>query len=328
MTPLRVGILGTAHMHVHSYRHCASVMDDLELVGFYEAESDRRSRFAESSQLPAHDSIRSLLDQCDAVMVCSVNLEHPDHVQEAVEQKKPVLCEKPIAGSEAGLKQLTQTLRGSDVLVMTAFPCPFTPAFESVAQHWADNVVGRPLAVIATNRGQCPFDWFVDPAQSGGGCMIDHVVHAADLLHRLTGETPEWVHAVKTHRIYGQSWEDGGLLQIRYPSGVFATLDSSWSRPKGFPTWGDLTLRITGETGVIEADLFRQALDHYGDRHSWLGYGTNADFRMVRNFVEACRGEATPRTTWEDGVKASQVALAAYASVQSGEPEALPDLVS
>jgi predicted dehydrogenase len=38
------------------------------------------------------------------------------------------------------------------------------------------------LAVNATNHGQIPGGWFLDPEASGGGAVMDHTVHVADLL--------------------------------------------------------------------------------------------------------------------------------------------------
>jgi len=37
--------------------------------------------------------------------------------------------------------------------------------------------IGKVLAIRGTNRGRCPFDWFVQLPLSGGGAVIDHTVH-------------------------------------------------------------------------------------------------------------------------------------------------------
>ncbi len=147
--------------------------------------------------------------------------------------------------------------------------------------------------------------------------MIDHVVHVADLLNRMFGERANSVHASTGNNVYGQDWEDTAMVTVGFPSGRFATIDSSWSRPAGFKTWGDVTLKITGEKGMIELDLFMQGLDAYGASAgaSTVGFGSNLDEMLFAEFVAAINEGRKPSVTLEDGLAASQVALAAYRSV-------------
>ena len=153
--------------------------------------------------------------------------------------------------------------------------------------------------------------------------MIDHVVHVADLLRRLLKEEPTSVTAQIGNNMYGQDWEDTAHLTIDFPSGVFATLDSSWSRHKNYKTWGDVALRVTGEKGVIEADLFGQGLSVTTD-HAWhLGTGSDLDGLMIDEFVSAIREGRQALVTAEDGLRASAVAILGYESVRAQKKVAL-----
>ena len=148
--------------------------------------------------------------------------------------------------------------------------------------------------------------------------MIDHVVHVADLLRRIVRQDPVKVHAVVGHNMFSQEWEDSALLTLQFPGGEFATVDSSWSRPKSYKTWGDVTLKIVGEKGIIELDLFVQSSDWFSNAsgaHGLLGFGSNLDFAMVEEFAKAIAEGRLPRTSMEDGLAASDIALAAYRSV-------------
>jgi myo-inositol 2-dehydrogenase/D-chiro-inositol 1-dehydrogenase len=107
-------------------------------------------------------------------------------------------------------------------------------------------------------------------------------------------------------------------------NGIFATLDSSWSRPKTFPTWGDVTLAAVGTRGIIEMDMFAQHLVHYDDRVDRIRqafWGDNIDYLMIDEFVRVVAGES-PKTlaTGEDGYRAAAVAITGYESARFHMP--------
>ena len=113
------------------------------------------------------------------------------------------------------------------------------------------------------------------------------------------------------------------MLTIDYPSGVFATIDSSWSRPKSYKTWGDVTMKIVGEKGVIEVDLFVQSVDWYSNSsgaHGLVGYGSNIDQTMVDEFLRSVQANDAPKTTMKDGLAATKLVIAGYESAESGQP--------
>lgn len=104
---------------------------------------------------------------------------------------------------------------------------------------------------------------------------------------------------------------------------MFATLDTSWSRPKVFPTWGDLTMEVVGAKGVAYLDKFAQNITVYeqGDRTAKnIGWGSSSDYYMVESFVKLLNGEPQPLATGYDGLKALELALAAYKSSEEKKP--------
>ena len=321
--PVRVGVLGVAHVHAPSYAHSLQNSKGAVALGHWDKDPEAARRFEEQHAGKAWEDREALLAQCDAVVIAGENLDHADLIESAAAAGKAVLCEKPLAASKEQADRIRAAVEKSGTMLMTAFPCPFSPAFESAQAKVESGEVGRVLAVCATNHGKCPGGWFTDPAKSGGGAMIDHVVHVADVLRRLLREEPVRVHAVTGNNMHGESWEDTAMLTIEYPGGAFATLDASWSRPESYKAWGDVTLKIVGEKGVIELDLFPQAVDWFSEKsgaHSQLGFGTGLDQRMVDEFIEAVRERRTPRVTMEDGLAASEIALAGYESARTGQP--------
>lgn len=312
--PLRVGILSVEHMHVWSYVSALRTDPRTELIGFWDEDEARAGSFAERTGVPYIGFRDDLLNAVDAVMVCSSNTAHAELIEAAANKGKAVMCEKPIGVSEEDFARIAKA--AEKVPVMTAFPCRFSPAFAELKARVEAGEIGTVRAISATNRGRCPFGWFVEKEKSGGAAMIDHTVHVADLLLDLLGEEPEEVAAFVGNNMYGQNWEDTAVVSMRYPSGVAVTLDSSWSRPANFKTWGDVTMRVVGDDGVLDLDMFGQGLQHYAeDGHHELGTVPDLDAAMVDEFISAATERRTPRVSAADGIAAARVALRGYASL-------------
>ncbi len=319
---LRVGILSTAHLHVWSYLHALRDDPRTELVGLWDDDTDRAEACARQAGTTRYISRDELLDNVDAVVICSENLTHLDNIAAAAARGRAVICEKPLAPTEEHAREILRILDETGIKLMTAFPCRYSPAYKMLKKRIADGEIGNVRAICATNRGSCPFGWFVDTRLSGGGAMIDHVVHVTDLLRDLLAEEPLRVQAQTSHHMYGKDWEDCAMVTIEFPSGIFATLDSSWSRPQQFKTWGDVTITVTGDRGVIELDMFGQGLEHFhpGDKtHTFAAYGTNLDAGMINDFIASCIDDTPPRITAFDGIQAARVAMRGYDSLVTGQ---------
>lgn len=310
-----VGVLGTAHMHCWSYVSILKSSQTAEMIGFYEPDEELAKKFADDTGTRRFADMDELLAKTEAISVCSENAFHQDYAVKALNAGKHVLCEKPIAVTEADAQAMIDAARRNGVSLMIAFPCRFSPAYQGFKKKVKDGAIGKLFALRTTNRGRCPFGWFVEKEKSGGGAMIDHTVHVADLLFDLLGEEPSAVEAKTGSLTYGQPWEDTAMLTLDFPSGVFATLDSSWSRPQNYKTWGDVTLEAVGENGIVRADLFGEGLEVCSSKSRLSGWGADLDRMMVDEFISAILEKRDPIVTGEHGLAALRVALKGYASL-------------
>jgi predicted dehydrogenase len=188
--------------------------------------------------------------------------------------------------------------------------------------------LGRVYAVQTTNHGKMPGSWFIDRQLAGGGAVIDHTVHIIDLLR--------WFWQTEVTEIYAEVGEnllhpglgidDAGLLSFTLANGVYGTLDTSWSRPASYPTWGDIKIEVTAENGVVYIDAFRQDLavssDHTG-KTEWPAFGSSMDQGLINDFIHMLKNNHEPSITGTDGLRALEVALAAYRSAETGQPVSL-----
>jgi len=106
----------------------------------------------------------------------SENTKHLARIEAAANVGKHIICEKPVVVRQADFDKVREVVSKNNVKFMTAFPCRFSPAYQNLKQRIKSGELGEIKAINATNRGQCPGMWFIQPELSGGGAMIDHVV--------------------------------------------------------------------------------------------------------------------------------------------------------
>jgi predicted dehydrogenase len=321
---IRIGIMSFAHMHAHAYASAANELEEITLAGVADHDQERAASAAATYGTNAFPSYEALLaSNIDAVVIGSENSRHLELTRMAAQAGKHVLCEKPIATNAEDGREMIRICQEAGVQLMTAFPCRFSPAVNRLKAAVESGEIGKVLAIRGTNRGRCPFGWFVEKELSGGGAVIDHTVHVADLIRWITGAEFTNVYAEISSGIHKQEWEDTGFLTMELSNGAFATLDCSWSRPNAFPTWGDVTMAFVGEKGTLTLDMFAQHLVHYRDGErsvNWLGWGDDIDLLMVKAFAKCISEGQTVPISGEDGLRAVEVALAAYQSVATGQP--------
>lgn len=332
---VKLGMLGYAHVHAPGFARGVAALPGADLVAFAEADASRLADataahggkgYADANELLARSDI-------DGVIVMSTTLEHRALVLAAAAGKH-VLCEKPLATTYADAVAIVAACREHGVKLQIAFPMRYSPASIALRNVVQDGDIGTPLMVKATNIGQYPGGWFGDPTLAGGGAVMDHVVHVADLLRWIFETKIIEVYAEVDTRIHpGLAVDDVAILTLTLANGVIATLDPSWSRPKSWPTWGGLTMDVIGCREIVSLDAFRENLDLFDDRdetrtYRLLSWGTDSNLALIDAFVVAIRDDTEPPITGEDGLAATAVALAAYESARTGMPVACPDAVT
>jgi UDP-N-acetylglucosamine 3-dehydrogenase len=331
---MKVGIISFAHGHANGHAHCLAQLPDVELAAIADCDDVRLREAVEHFGGDAYVDYRDLLarDDVEAVLITSPNAEHREHVIAAAQAKKHILCEKPIATTRADGLAMVAACREYGVKFQTAFPVRFSAPAATLRRMVREGAVGTPLAVKATNPGRYPGGWFGDPALAGGGAVMDHTVHVADLLRWIFEAEITQVYAEIDTRLHPNlRVDDVAIMMLSLSNGIFASLDPSWSRPKTWPTWGGLTMEVIGDRGVISMDAFSQNLQLVEDRrpsHVFVPWAEGGDLPMIRGFVDAIRNDTDPPVTGEDGLRAMEVALCAYESAKRREPVACPGVLA
>ncbi len=320
----KIGILSFAHMHAYSYADSVNALPGAELAAVWD-DSPKRGRAA-AKQFKTkfvQDLDRLLAADIDAVIVTAENVKHRALVERAAEAGKWILCEKPLAPDVAGAKAMVKACKKAKVGLGTAFPCRYVPALMTAAEQIQSGAFGEVYAATCTNHGQSPGGWFADDALAGGGATMDHTVHVADVLRWVLGKEFTRVYCELGNQLHKNEFktDDLGSLHLEMEGGVQVHHLASWSRPKSFPTWGDVTIQFIAEKGVLDVDAFNQKLDVYDDqamRVDWPHWGANPDLGLVGDFVRAVDEKREPTVSGVDGLRATEVTVAAYRSAKTG----------
>lgn len=327
---MRVVMLGAAHVHATGYARVLTRIKGAELAAVYDRDKAYAAAVAVISGAKICASAAECLEGADAVIVCAENALHLEMVTAAARAGVGVLCEKPLAPTVNEARAIADLCRESRVPLQVAFPCRYHPTIDRAKAHLDSGKLGEILAIRGTNHGRMPGGWFTDPALAGGGAVMDHTVHVVDLLRYLLRDEVVEVYAEAATLFHDIPVDDCGMLSMKLASGAFATLDPSWSRPASFPTWGDVTLEFVGTEGTLFVDMFQQNVNVYREGgnppYTWAPYGTDMNEMMLKDFLQRMQEGREPSITGVDGVRATAVVEAAYASANSGKAEPVTHL--
>ena len=328
---IKIGFLSFAHMHAYSYADCLQNLPEVTIAGIYDADPDRAVTMGQTFSAPTFETAQALLDQgLDGVIICAENVNHRPLVELAAGQTDAILCEKPIATTLVDAQAMLDSCAAKNTRLQTAFPVRFAQPIVALKEMLDAGKLGRIFSAQCTNQGFLPGRWFVDSALSGGGAVIDHTVHVIDLLRWFWQTEVREVYAEVGHSLLhpGLGIDDAGILSFSLANGIFGTLDTSWSRPASYPTWGNVKIDLVGEGGRILVDAFRQHVSLSSDlngKTDWVPWGSNPDQGLINDFVSMIREGREPSITGQDGLKALEVALAAYESARTGKPISIPE---
>lgn len=319
----RIGIMSFAHLHANSYAACLNALPEAEFAGIWDDAPRRGRAAAKAFGVPFVKDVRKFLDSdIEGVIICSENAMHREMTELAAAAGKWILCEKPLSPKASDVHAMHRACEKAKVGLGAAFPCRFSPPLIAAREQLRSGALGALYAASCTNNGSMPGGWFTDARLAGGGAIMDHTVHVVDVLRWMTGKEFTKVYCEGGNQLHGKHLEvdDLGSLHLEMEGGIQVSHIASWSRPKSFPTWGDVTLELICEKGVLWVDAFRQKIDVYSDavmKTEWASYGGNPDLGLVQDFIAAIRERRNPCANAIDGLRATEVTMAAYKSMQT-----------
>ncbi len=119
----------------------------------------------------------------DGVVIATPSALHAEQAIAALRSGAAVFCQKPLGRSAAEAQAVIDAARSANRLLGVDLSYRHTAAMTAIADLIRKGTLGDIFAVDLTfhNAYGPGKPWFFDPAQSGGGCVIDLGVHLVDL---------------------------------------------------------------------------------------------------------------------------------------------------
>lgn len=314
---MKAAIIGVAHMHVFSYLRCMKELD-IDVTGVYDDDQVRKENFATEHGLNTFDSLEDLFQtDCDTVVICSENVHHLEHVTAAAKQQRHVIVEKPMAISTEEADQMIAVTNQHDVKLFVCHPVRFSPVMQELKSLVTSEQLGEVYAINASNHGKNPGGWFVDRALSGGGAIIDHTIHIADLVYWLFDKEIKSVSAQSATALHDIPVEDTGLLHVVFTDDTLLSLDTSWNRPDNYPVWGDAIMEIICENGRVLVDGFGRYADVYHNtgNQERVYYEPDMDIAMFTAFKDIIENDLPSPVAGDAGRFTIEMFELAYQSI-------------
>ncbi len=180
----RVGFLGTGWIGRHRMEAMVATGKIAVAAVCDPSEECTRDALALAPAAAVVPSIEAMLALgVDAVVIATPSALHAEQAVAALEAGAAVFCQKPLGRSAAEALAVVEAARRADRLLGVDLSYRQTAGMQAIAPLVRDGTLGEVFAVDLTfhNAYGPGKPWFFDPAQSGGGCVIDLGVHLVDL---------------------------------------------------------------------------------------------------------------------------------------------------
>ncbi len=248
----RLGFLGTGWIGRHRMAAIAATgLADIVAV----AEPDdacAAEALALAPEAVRVDGLPALLDaDIDAVVIATPSADHAAQSIAALTAGKAVFCQKPLGRTAAEVAAVVDAARAADRLLGVDLSYRDTAGMQAIRGLLDQQALGHVFGVdlVFHNAYGPDKPWFYDPAQSGGGCVVDLGVHLVDLaLWAL--DWPQVTHVDSRLFAKGQPLSDPAMQVEDYAT---ATLDLAGGTVVRLAcSWG----LQAGRDAVIAAEFF------------------------------------------------------------------------
>ena len=315
---LRVGIVGCggiARAHLSAY-HAA---EDVEVVSVFDVAPKAARALAQATGARVARSAGEMArkGRLDAVSICSPPVAQLANCRPFLAAKISVLCEKPLEVNARRAARLADEVKRSRARFMLAFCHRFHPPIIELKKLVRAGTLGRPILFRNIFGGYLRLtgNHRVDPKLSGGGCLIDHCCHAVDLFRFLVGDPTE-VQACTANVIQKAPVEDFGMIHLMKGCKAFGEITASYSLKvcrnwvEWYGTKGSAVVNYSRmdlpELAYKVHDSKWTTIDCSSHPHRFAG--------EIAHFLDCVRRRRKPSITVDDGLKASRIAAAIYAS--------------
>ena len=188
----RWGIVGPGGI-AHKFADALSNIENAKLQAVASTNSQRAKDFAQKYSIPnCYDNYKQLFldDTVDIVYVATTHNFHCENTVDALNAKKHVLCEKPMAVNASQVKQMINSAQSNNLFLMEAMWTRFLPMMVEVRDIIEKGTIGKPQLLYADFGVNFKFD----PQSSAynpdlaGGALLDLGVYCFTFASMIFGK--------------------------------------------------------------------------------------------------------------------------------------------
>ncbi|MDR0326547.1 MAG: Gfo/Idh/MocA family oxidoreductase [Oscillospiraceae bacterium] len=353
MAKLKVGIIGCGGIATQKHLPSMQQTELADAVAFCDIVLEKAESAAKTFGEPNSKVFKDYRDllklDLDAVYVCTPNRSHSEIAVAALESKKHVMCEKPMAINYAEALKMAEAAKRNGKLLTIGYQNRYRSDTQFLKKECAAGVLGEIYYAKARSiRRRAVPTWgvFLNEYEQGGGPLIDVGTHSLDLaLWMMDNYTPKSVTGVAFHKLNDQTepanawgaWdpkqftvEDSAFGFIIMENGAAIQLETSWAL-NSLEIGEPLTL-LCGTKGG--ADMF-DGLRINGVKHDrqyefrpdfgakgvdfYDGDTASPQFREQLAFLGAVRGENELVVLPEQAMAVTRILDAVYESARIGK---------
>ncbi|MEN8255793.1 MAG: Gfo/Idh/MocA family oxidoreductase, partial [Verrucomicrobiota bacterium] len=314
--------------------------DNAELVAVYDLNTVANEELAKEFGVKAVGGEAELLTtEADVIYIATPANLHFEQVQACAKAGKHVLCEKPLGMTNEEAEKMIAACNGAGVKLGIGFMMRFLAQHQAAAKLIADGKLGQPVygrAQLSCWYPPMEGAWRQNPAQGGGGSLIDMGGHCIDLMEMFFGEVKK-VSCFTNNSVHDYKTEDSAVAMLSFENGAIATVDtffcipdaSSKTRLELYGSKGSILAEGTigqGEAGGMVAYLEEDVAGYDGLQNTGGGEGAviapepvNMYRSEVEEFSASILENRSSALGAETGLRSQKVLSACYESARTGQ---------
>ncbi|MDD4631941.1 MAG: Gfo/Idh/MocA family oxidoreductase [Proteiniphilum sp.] len=246
--PVRIGIDGLSHDHIHGLLKNHKERNDIQIVGIAESNKEKAHALADRYGFDmgiVYDDLATMIGETRPEGVVAFNsiYDHLSTVEICAPKGIHVMVEKPLAVNAEHADKMAGLARKHHILLLTNYETSWYPTHYKLFEMAIEKKeIGEINKVMINDGHKGPVEigcspeflaWLTDPVLNGGGAVVDFGCYGANLMTWIMqNEEPETVTAVlQTIKpdVYPKV-DDQATIILTYPHAQ-AVIQGSWNWP-------------------------------------------------------------------------------------------------
>jgi predicted dehydrogenase len=271
----RIGLMGCGTVALYGHLPVLASAAELELAAIFDPDSGRLKAAQDEFAVPRAftDAESFFTSGLDAVVVTSPAGAHWENVRDAARHGKHVLCEKPLALTEADAERMIDEMARAKRMLFTSFVYRFSRVALEIKRLIQDGAIGRVASLRLVYNWDCHGKYEIDGSgrrviqkrredrMLEGGPMMDCGVHQIDLARWWLGSE---VVRQQAHGAWADEYEAPNhvYLHLDHANGVHTMVEMSYSygHTAAQPV-SHFCYEIIGTDGLIRYDRERRLFE-------------------------------------------------------------------